>query len=290
MRRFNKVAIIGVGLIGGSIGLAIKNRKLADKVIGIFRHRSTMRKALRRKAVDKAVMDMAEGVKDADLIIIGAPVSSIAALAWEAARFARPGAVITDVGSTKAHVVARVEKLLGTHPVSFIGSHPMAGSERTGVEAARDDLLEGSSCIVTETAATDKADLARVVSFWRSLGARVAVMSPAEHDDAVSFISHLPHVVAFSLAGSVPVKDIEYAAEGFRDTTRVASSDPDLWADILLTNRTHILKAAGSFKKRYDKIVAAIARNDRRGVVRELTAARRNRDIFLKRVHGIKKG
>ena len=289
MKKFNKVAIIGVGLIGGSIGLAIKKRKAADKVIGVFRRRTTMRNALKRKAVDVGVMDIAEGVKDADLIIIGSPVGMIPELAWQAARFAKPGAVITDVGSTKAHIVSRVEKLVGARSANFIGSHPMAGSEKTGVAAARSDLLDGSPCIVTKTAASDKASLARVVSFWKSLGANVKVLKPAEHDDAVSLISHLPHIVAFSLAGAVPTGSLNYAAEGFKDTTRVASSDPELWADILLTNRSHILKAAALFRKQYERIVSAIAKDDRRGIIRELTAARRKREIFLNKLHGNKK-
>jgi prephenate dehydrogenase len=234
-------------------------------------------------------MDIAEGVKDADLIIIGSPVSSIPALVARAAKFAKPGAVITDVGSTKAYIVARAEKLLGGSRVNFVGSHPMAGSEKTGVESARGDLLEGSPCIVTRTKNTGRADLSGVTSFWRSLGANVKVMSPAEHDEAVSLVSHLPHIVAFSLAGAVPPDALEYAAEGFKDTTRVASSDPELWADILLTNKSNILKAAGLFKKRYGAIVSAISRDDRRRVIKELAAAGRKREIFLNRLHGNKK-
>jgi prephenate dehydrogenase len=289
MPRFNKVAIIGVGLIGGSIGLAIRKRKAARQVVGVFRRSSTLRKALRHKAVDKATMDIAEGVKGADLIIIGSPVHSIPALAWEAARAAKPGAIITDVGSTKAWIVARMEKLLKNSPVSFVGSHPMAGSEKTGVEFARADLLEGSPCIVTRTDRTERKALAKVAGFWKSLGAKVDVMAPAEHDRAVSLISHLPHIVAFSLAGSVPAKELRHAAEGFKDTTRVASSDPELWSDIFLTNRTEVIKAARMFKKYYESLVAAIAKGDRRRTIKTLAAARDKRDAFLRERHGNKK-
>lgn len=280
MKQFNKVTIIGVGLIGGSIGLAIKKNKAARQVVGVFRRSSTLRKALRHKAVDEATMNIAEGVEGADLIIIGSPVHSIPALAWEAARSAKPGAIITDVGSTKAWIVARLEKLLAGSPVSFVGSHPMAGSEKTGVEFAKKDLLEGSPCIVTRTAKTDRHALRKVAGFWKALGAKVDVMDPQEHDRSVSLISHLPHIVAFSLAGAVPVKALRYAAEGFKDTTRVASSDPELWSDIFLTNKAEVVKAARLFKKNYDLLTAAIAKGDRRRIIKALTKARKNRDVL----------
>lgn len=289
MKQFNKVTIIGVGLIGGSIGLAIRKRKLAKQVIGVFRRSSTLRKALRHKAVDKAVMDIAEGVKDADLIIIGSPVHSIPALSWQAARFARPGAIITDVGSTKAWIVTRMEKMLTGFPVHFVGSHPMAGSEKTGVEFARGDLLEGSPCIVTRTSKTDRRALAKVAGLWKALGAKVDVMDPAEHDRSVSLISHLPHLVAFSLAGAVPKKALRYAAEGFKDTTRVASSDPELWSDIFLTNKVEVVRAARLFRRYYDLLIAAIVKGDRNRTMKALAAARDKRDAFLREMHGNKK-
>ncbi len=280
MKKFSKITIIGVGLIGGSIGLAIKKHKAAGQVIGVFRRASTLRKALGCKAVDKATMNIAEGVKDADLIIIGSPVHSIPALAREAARSAKPGAIITDVGSTKAWIVARLEKLLAGSPVSFVGSHPMAGSEKTGVEFAKKDLLEGSPCIVTRTARTDRRALRKVAGFWKALGAKVDVMDPREHDRAVSLISHLPHIVAFTLAGAVPAKELRYAAEGFKDTTRVAASDPELWSDIFLTNKAEVIKAARLFRKYYDPLIAAIGKGDRRRIIKALAKARKNRDLL----------
>jgi prephenate dehydrogenase len=289
MKKFNKITIIGVGLIGGSIGLAIKKHKAAGQVVGVFRRSSTLRKALRHKAVDKAVMDIAEGVKGADLIIIGSPVHSIPALAWEAARSAKPGAIITDVGSTKSWIVARLEKLLKGSSATFVGSHPMAGSEKTGVEFARGDLLEGSPCIVTRTVKTDRRALTKVAGFWKALGAKVDVMDPGEHDRAVSLVSHLPHIVAFSLAGAVPEKALRYAAEGFKDTTRVASSDPVLWSDIFLTNKAEVVKAARLFKKYYNGLVAAIVKGDRGRTVKALASARRKRDAFLRDMYGKKR-
>ena len=262
MRLFNRVTIIGVGLIGGSIGLAIKRKHAAREVTGVFRRASTMKKALKRKAVDRGTMDMREGVKGADLIIIAAPARSIPLLAREAARYAKPGAVITDAGSTKSWIVRSVEKSIKpSSGISFVGSHPMAGSEHAGVEFAKNDLLTGAPCIVTRTKKTNAKAFNKVVKFWKSLGSKVKVMSPEEHDRTVSMISHLPHIMAFSLAGAVSPKDIACAAEGFKDTTRVASSDPALWADIFYTNTKEIANACRVFEKYYSKVLRALSEN-----------------------------
>jgi len=279
MKTFDKIAIVGVGLIGGSIGLAVKKRKLAGSVVGIFRKNSTLKKALKRGAITAATMDLAEGVKGADLIIIASPVSSIPCLAKELLKHVKDGSVITDVGSTKAWITKEIAGALKRRKdVFFIGSHPMAGSERAGVEFARQDLLEGSPCIVTKDKFTDKIALRKVMAFWKSLGAKVNVMTPDEHDRSVSLVSHLPHLVAFGLALAVPDRDLKYAAEGFKDTTRVASSDPELWADILLSNRVHILKAAASFGATYKKLVCSLSKNDYAGIVRLIKAAKSKRD------------
>lgn len=279
MKRFNKITIIGVGLIGGSIGLAIKKRRLAKEVIGVFRRRSTLRRAIKSGAVDRGVMDVSSGVKGSDLVVIATPVSLIPGIAFEVIRNAEDGCIITDAGSTKCWIVDAVEKMVSRRPgVHFVGSHPMAGSEKAGVEAAYPGLLKGAACIVTKTKRTDGRALKAVSGFWKALGARVSVMSPAEHDRSVSFISHLPHVVAFGLAGSVDTADLKYAAEGFRDTTRVASSDPGLWADIFLTNRIEIVASSRAFEKNLKNILAAIRRGDRSGTEKLLARAKAKRD------------
>ncbi|MCX5678496.1 MAG: prephenate dehydrogenase/arogenate dehydrogenase family protein [Candidatus Omnitrophica bacterium] len=279
MVRFNKIAIIGVGLIGGSIGLAIKKNRLAREVIGVFRRGSTLKKALKCKAVDKGVMDIASGVKDADLIVLAAPVHLIPGLAAKVLKSAKRGAIITDAGSTKGWIVNQIEGLLGkSSNAYFVGSHPMAGSEHTGVEFATGDLFRCSPCIVTKTPCTDAGALRKVSSFWRAIGGRIKVMSPYEHDRTVSLISHLPHVVAFALAGAVPVKDMACAAEGFRDTTRVASSDPELWADIFLTNKKALSDAGGLFNRHYGKLLKAIGQGDRRMTVSILKHSKSRRD------------
>lgn len=282
MAKFKKITIIGVGLIGGSIGLAIRKKKIATEVMGVFRHRSTMKKALKYGAVDKGTMDMKEGVKDARLVILATPVHSIPVLAAEASRFMKKDSIMTDAGSTKEWIVGEVEKVLGsTSCVFFVGSHPMAGSEHTGVRFAKGNLFDGSPCIVTKTARTDRKAIAKVALFWKSLGGKVSIMSPAEHDRTVSLVSHLPHVVAFSLAGAVPGREMAVAAEGFKDTTRVASSDPELWADIFLTNKKAILKAGGMFERYYRDILKAISKGDYRRTVSMLENAKSKRDRYI---------
>lgn len=281
MRPFNKITIIGVGLIGGSIGLAVKKRGVAKEVAGVFRRKITLKKALARGAVDKGFMSVEDGVRGADLIIVATPVSGIVEALRKVMKKAPKGAVVTDVGSTKKFIVDRADKFLKGSGVTFVGSHPMAGSERTSVEFARPDLFEGSPCIVTKTAATNKGALNTVADFWKSLGGKVKVMTPSEHDKSVALISHLPHIVAYSLAGAIPEKELAYAAEGFKDTTRVASSDPHLWADIFLTNRKEAIRACRMFEGSYKGILKALASEDHRGMVKALKKAKAKRDKFV---------
>jgi prephenate dehydrogenase len=281
MRKFHKITIIGVGLIGGSIGLAVKRRRLAREVTGVFRRPSTLRRALKRGAIDSGTLDIKEGVRGAGLIIIASPVLTIPGIARKALGSAKSGAIVTDVGSSKGWIVSEIEKMEGRcRGVHFVGSHPMAGSEQAGVEAARSGLFEGAPCIVTKTARTDRRALKTIVEFWRSLGARVEMMNPVEHDRSVALVSHLPHIVAFGLAGSVPAHSLKYGAEGFKDTTRVASSDPKLWADIFLTNRSEILRAGRIFERYYKKILKAISCSDYAKIVKLLASAKAKRDRF----------
>lgn len=282
MNKFRKITIIGVGLIGGSVGLAIKKKGLAREVIGVFRRPSTLSKAKKCNAVDRGTISIKEGVSDADLIILATPVHKIVTIAREVIKYAKSGAIITDVGSTKAWIVNKIENMLPKNrSISFVGSHPMAGSEKNSVEYARRDLLRGTPCIVTRTAGTDGRSLKRIADFWKTLGSKVKIMSPLEHDKSVSLVSHLPHVVAFSLAGAVSSKSLDLAAEGYKDTTRIASSDPELWADIFLTNRREIAKACKAFEKYYGDIKKAVARGDHKNTVKLLRLAKSKRDRFI---------
>jgi len=282
MKRFRKITIIGVGLIGGSIGLAIKRKRLADEVVGVFRHKSTLSRALKCKAIDRGVSSIRDGVRGADLVIVATPVHSIPAITKEAARYVKKNTIITDVGSTKDWIVANIEKGLGgSTKVFFVGSHPMAGSDHTGVEFARPTLLDKTPCIVTKTAKTNSRALKTIANFWKALGAKVEIMSPASHDKHITMISHLPHLVAFAIAGAVPESDLIYAAEGFKDTTRVASSDPGLWADIFLTNKKKIIDACRMFEAYYKDIIKSLSKDDYTLVVKLLAKAKAKRDKFV---------
>ncbi|MBU1871594.1 MAG: prephenate dehydrogenase/arogenate dehydrogenase family protein, partial [Candidatus Omnitrophica bacterium] len=220
MRLFNKVAIVGVGLIGGSIGLAIKKRKLAGEVLGISRRSKTIKAGLKRGAIDRGFFDLSIA-SEADLVVLAAPVNSIINTGRKLSAVIKPGALVVDTGSSKKEIVAALAKILP----GFVGAHPLAGSEKQGVINAHADLFKGSLCILTPTDKTRKHALTKIRRFWVQLGASVICLSPSRHDKLVSCISHLPHLVAFSLIHSIPRRNLFLAASGFRDTTRIALSD-----------------------------------------------------------------
>jgi len=245
MRKFNKVAIIGVGEIGGSIGKDLRRKHLAKEVIGIGRRESSLRKAQRVGAVDRTTLSLKNGVRDADFIILATPVLKIVELGRKAARFAKEGAIMTDAGSTKKYIVEKLEETL-PKGVKFVGSHPMAGSEKGGPLGAVSNLFKGRVCFVAKTGRTDEKALGAVKGFWKSLGAKPVEISLSRHDEIVAQISQMIHIVASSLVLSN--KDVlKHAASGFRDTTRIALSDPGLWKDICLTNDKEIIRSLDKF-------------------------------------------
>ena len=278
MKRLNKIAIIGVGLIGGSIGLAAQKRKLSKEVAGYFRNAATLRRALGRKAVTSAHMDLRKAVSGAELIVICTPVRSIPAFVSDIATFAADNAVITDAGSTKAWIAKEVGRSVKfERGVEFVGSHPMAGSEKTGVEAAEAGLFDGAACIVTPQTAAQKKAARIVAAFWTALGARVTSLSPEEHDRAISLVSHLPHLAAFALTLMVPGKAARFAGEGYKDMTRIAASDPSLWADIFLTNRKAVVKDIREYEFVLSCLRTAIERGERGLLVKLLERSQKAR-------------
>lgn len=253
---FKKVAIIGVGLIGGSIGEVIKKRGLAETVVGIGHRASSINEALRLGAIDEGTLDLKKGVRGADLVIIATPVSLIPKVAEKISRSLKKGCVVTDVGSTKGEIVRTLE---GRMPkgVDFVGSHPLAGSEKRGVKFAQEDLFSGSIVIMTKTKKTSRSAMNKLNGFWKSLGVgRVAIKSPAEHDRIVAEISHLPHIAASAIVSTASNKSLEFASSGFKDTTRIAASDPRIWRDICVTNKREIIRAL----KRYERNIAKLKR------------------------------
>jgi prephenate dehydrogenase len=262
---FDTVAIVGVGLIGGSIGMAVRQRRLARRVVGIGRRASSLRHARRLGAIDSGTTHFTRGVSDAGLTVLCTPVDMIANHAVKAASYCPQDAILTDSGSTKARIVARLETEL-TNRVAFVGSHPLAGSEKSGVAMARPDLFEGRVCVITKTSRTPKRPLEIVDEFWRALGARVVRMSPESHDQALAYTSHLPHLTAAALSVLLPEEYKEFVASGFRDTTRIAASDPALWSSIFLENAGPLLESLRAYEHVLREFRDALKSGDARGL------------------------
>lgn len=244
--KFEKIAIIGVGLIGGSIGLAVKKKKLADKVLGVGRRKSSLEKALKKGAVDEITLDKSK-LRDCGLVILATPVGSIIPLVKEILPYLNKGVIVTDVGSTKREIMKEVERILPSS-IHFIGAHPLAGREKSGVEFADADLFEDSICfLISGEESKINESLEKLKDFWIVLGASPIIISSGEHDFLMAGVSHLPHVVSVALANSVSGvnwrgKNItEFAGQGWKDTTRISKGSPEVWADILFSNGEKIL-------------------------------------------------
>lgn len=273
------VAIVGVGLIGGSVGRALRARRLADRVIGIGRSRESLAAARATGAVTEIALDPA-AVAEADLVVVATGVRAIPRLLEAVDAEVRPGTPITDAGSTKASIVAAWEKRRKIRRGRFVGSHPLAGSHRRGPEAADAELFAGRVAVVTPAAATPANDVEDIGGLWSALGATVFVMSPREHDRLVAATSHAPHVLAAALAAATPPAAIPFTAGGWRDTTRIASGDPELWAEILLDNAAPLTAALKRVATAADRMIAAIEAGDRRRLVTLLSRAKDVRDAL----------
>ncbi len=274
---FKRVTIIGLGLIGGSLGLSIKKERLARNVIGVSRRKSTIQRALSLKTVDSATLDLAKGVKDADLVILTAPVLTIINIARQISKHLKKGAIVIDAGSTKSHIVKKVEAVF-PRGVSFVGSHPISGSEKSGVRFADSELFKGAYCILTKTSRTDSKALGKVKRFWAGLGMKVEIMSPDKHDKTISKVSHLPHAVSAALVNSCNKKDLHLIAGGFKDTTRIVSGSPELWKDIFVTNRKNMLSDIKIFKKELSRIEKALKKANSTELLKLLKKAKSIRD------------
>ena len=282
MAFFDTVAIVGVGLMGGSIGLALRKERMSKHVIGIGRRIEQLRLAENRGAVTEATTDLRQGVASANLVVICTPVQQVPEFVAAAAKACKPETIITDVGSTKAAIVAACDKALADSKglwASFVGSHPLAGSERTGVEFAREDLFQGRMTVVTPADQTRSEATAKVEAFWQGLGSKVVRMSPAEHDAAVAVTSHLPHLIASALAAATPADLLPLTASGWGDSTRVAAGDVELWRQIFLDNRANTLKALAPFETVLAELRQALEASDGPALARLLQQGKRIRDI-----------
>lgn len=290
------LAIAGVGLLGGSIGMAARARGLAEKVIGIGRNASRLKAAARLDAIDSYTTDLAEGCKEADLIVLCGPVSVILEQLPVAMASAPEGAVITDVGSTKNGIVKRAATG-DRDDVVFVGSHPIAGSEKSGVEHARADLFENAVVVLTpDHHATDES-ISLLQAFWRGLGMRIVEVLPTRHDQLLAMVSHLPHLVAAALTMHTtmgPPHSYEQlrqlAGPGFRDTTRIAMGSPAMWEDIFMENSEEVLKAMDLFLDALYRARAALLQGDAQALRQVLDDAARTRAEFESAPHKARRG
>jgi prephenate dehydrogenase len=272
------VAIFGVGLLGGSIGLALRARGDNGLLIIGYGHRAeTLDQAKQIGAIDEWTLDAASAARDADLVILCTPVSVLAELINGIAPVLGSETIVTDVGSTKRSVVAAAAKVMTRGHGHFVGSHPMAGSEKRGVEFARTDLFVGARCIITPTPQTDASAANAVKDFWQSLGMKVVTLSPEDHDRLVCDISHLPHAVAAALVAMQSDQAMALAGNGFLDTTRVAGGDGALWRDILHDNRDNVADSVRRLRDKLDEMLKLLDAGSRDALARWLddAAARR---------------
>ena len=272
-----RLAVVGLGLLGGSVAKAARAESLAREIVGVGRNPASLAPALSEGAVDRVTTDLREGLTGADMVVLATPVATLEhqmPAVWQAAE---PQALITDVGSTKAAIVRVAETLCAGRPLDFVGSHPMAGSNLSGFSAARADLFRGATIILTPTDRTARDAVKRVTEFWEAAGGRVVTMDPATHDRAVATISHLPHLVADALVDAVVRMDPQFfdvAARGFKDTTRIAASSPTVWREIFEGNREALAEAVAAFRAALDGLERVLRSGDASRIEAELERIR----------------
>jgi prephenate dehydrogenase len=276
-----RLTLVGLGLLGGSVAKAARAEGLAREIVAVGRRRESLEPAWKDGAVDHITTNVAEGVRECDLCILATPVATLASLLRDVWRAAPPNAVLTDVGSTKVAIVRTADALHRERPLAFIGSHPMAGSDRSGYHVSRADLFKGALVILTPTPTSAMPALERVREFWQALGARVTTLDPAAHDRAVAAISHLPHLVADALVETVLRMDpgfLDLAAGGFRDTTRIAASNPTVWREIFQENREALGEALATFRGALDDLDRLVGSKDVPAIEGELDRIKRARE------------
>lgn len=281
-----KLAVIGVGLIGGSLARALREGGHVGEVVGFGRSLGNLETAADLGVIDRAEVSVAETVRDADMIVVAVPVGRMEGIFSQLATGMMDGAVVTDVGSVKRAVVAMARTALGVRCSAFVPGHPIAGTEHTGVSASKADLFEHHRIILTPEDDTDVSAVARVRAMWQAAGGDVVSMSVAEHDDILAVCSHLPHVLSYVLVDLLIRRDdhnttFDLAAGGFRDFTRIASSDPTMWHDICLGNRDALVKVLKDYQQNLDDLLSAIDRGDGQWLMDTFMRAKRARDTYI---------
>ena len=274
---FRKVTIIGVGFMGGSLGLALKKHGLAHEVVGVSHRQVTLDKAIELKAIDAGFTDLQKGVFNADLVVLAAPVQAILQQFSLINPHLKRGCLVTDMGSVKSEIVDRAESVLA-QPGMFVGSHPLAGSEKKGVEHATADLFANARCIMTPTAKTTPVAKEKIKFLWTKLGSQVEILSPEDHDKILAQVSHLPHLVAYALIGSIGKEYLSQVPQGLKDSTRIAASSPQVWNDIFLANHKNVLDALDALVKNLAFLRKAIIQRDQKDLLQYLEKAKEKRD------------
>lgn len=279
----DKLAIIGVGLMGGSLALALRRSGEAGEIVGMGRSLENLRKAEALGIIDSYTQSLKDGLKGADVVVLAIPVGSIVNVIDRAQKFIKDGAIITDVGSVKGDIVRGVDTILDGR-LHFVGGHPIAGTEKSGAGAAFPDLYKGSRCILTPSETSNNSSVETVRRMWETAGAEVVVMGTGDHDKILAAISHLPHMVAYALVNTVDSIDdfkesiLEYSAGGFKDFTRIASSSPEMWRDICLMNREAMLDMIDRYIGQLDEFRTMIDRGDSEGLLGSFERSKRARD------------
>jgi prephenate dehydrogenase len=281
----NQLTIIGVGLIGGSLALALKQVGYCRRIIGVGRNEERLQAACKARVIDEGTADYAAGVADADMILIAVPLNAYEDVFRRIKGKLKANAVITDAGSAKTCVIEDAARVFGKVPPNFVPGHPIAGTEKSGFEAAFPELYRGRRVVLTPTATTSSPAVDAVLAMWQAAGAEVEITDAAHHDHVLAATSHLPHILAFSLVDSLArANDVEeifrFAAGGFRDFTRIAASDPAVWRDICLRNREALLNVLRNYREDLDELETAIANGDADRLMEIFTRAKTARDKF----------
>lgn len=274
---FNKITIVGLGLIGGSLAKALKKGKVAESLIGIDFDDKTIDYALSQKIIDKGFLKIEGAVESSDIVVISAYIGGFKGIIDALSTYVTRNTVITDVCSVKSYIVDEIGRL-ASPSINFVGGHPIAGTERSGIWVSDPALFVNRSCILTPVETTSPSALLKVKELWESVGAKVLTMDPGVHDKIFSFTSHLPHLIAYSLINTVnslySVNNVfDYAGGGLKDYTRIAESSPQMWCDIFLSNKEHLLEAVDRFSNVLGVLREAVEKSDSSFLINELRKA-----------------
>jgi prephenate dehydrogenase len=283
MNSFDRVSIIGVGLLGGSLAKIMRKLGLAKSIVGYGRNKANLEEAKGLGIVDEVALDMQSAVQSADLIVLCSPVRTIGQLVRGMAPHIKPGCVVTDVGSVKESLVQEVEALI-PEGVSFVGAHPIAGGEKSGFRVSTESLYKGARCIVTPTDKTDPSALKRIIELWETVGMRVSTMDAKEHDFIFGAVSHLPHVLAYALMNTIGSLESDnhdeitsFSGGGLKDITRIAGGEPVMWRDICMSNKESVLYCLDRFQETLDHLRSGIEQENGELLIREFETANKHR-------------